>query len=264
MTRHFLVIGGQRCGTTYLAGLLESDRRIAMARPARPEPKAFLGDAVLADGLDGYRRSFFAHAVDEPVLGEKSTSYIEHPAAISRVRAVLGEPAILVQLRDPVARAVSNYRFTRSFGLEDRSLVRALSENLDGPRAWDPDLTSVSPYAYLERGRYLDHLAPWLDSFPTTHHVCFLEHLTDPERHAAALAGVYDALGLDPGAAPRPAGAAVNASEGERPELPGRLVAELRAYYSDSDAALARRLGCALPWATLAGLDPESPSAVRP
>lgn len=252
MIRHLLVIGGQRCGTTFLAGLLDAHPAVAMARPARPEPKVFLDDAILGAGLEGYRRTFFAHATDEVVYGEKSTSYIEYPAAIDRVRRLLGTPVVVAQLRDPVARAVSNYRFTHGFGLEERPLVQALSENLAGPRAWDPSLTSVSPYAYLERGRYVDHLAPWIAAFPDSSHVCFLEEVTDPVHGTAALAAVHDAVGIDPAAAPAPPAGPVNASAGDEPDLPAGLVAELRDYFRDSDAALARLLGRELPWLTTA------------
>lgn len=250
MTHHLLVIGGQRCGTTYLAGLLDAHPQITMARPARPEPKVFLDDAILGLGAEGYRRTYFAHATDEVVLGEKSTSYIEHPAAIERVRDVLGAPVIVAQLRDPVARAVSNYRFTHGFGLEERSLTQALAANLEGPRPWDPSVTSVSPYAYLERGRYVDHLAPWIEAFPGGSHVCFLEEVADPQGGAAALTVLHGAVGVDPALAPaRPEGP-VNASAGDEPELPESLVAELRDYFKDSDAALARLLGRDLPWLT--------------
>ncbi len=255
MTVHLLVIGGQRCGTTFLAERLAAHPAVAMARPVRPEPKVFLDDAILGRGVDWYHETFFGHATDETVLGEKSTSYIEHPAAIARARAVLGSPTVLAQLRDPVARAVSNYRFTLSFGLEDRSLVRALSENLEGPRAWDPELTSVSPYAYLERGRYVDHLRPWFEAFPQGSHVCFLEEMTDPARGGAALRAVYDAVGVDPDRAPagEPGARAglvpVNASSGDAPELPASLRAELRDYFRASDAALAELLQRELPWA---------------
>ncbi len=81
VTRHLLVVGGQRCGTTYLHGLLDEHPEIAMARPARPEPKVFLSDELSGRGLEWYRSTYFAHATDEKVLGEKSTSYLEDPLA---------------------------------------------------------------------------------------------------------------------------------------------------------------------------------------
>jgi hypothetical protein len=246
LTRHLLVIGGQRCGTTYLHALLDAHPDIAMARPARPEPKVFLSAEQSARGLEWYHQTFFGHAGDEAVLGEKSTSYIEHPEAADRAAAMLGAPLVLALLRDPVARAVSNWRFSAGHGLEERPLVRALSENLAGPRPWDPEQSSVSPFAYLERGRYADHLAPWLDRFPGSSSVHFFEDLTGD---AAAVARLYDRLGVDSGFRPEAFGRPVNASEGVEPDLPESLVADLRDYFRDSDERLRRLLGRDLPWA---------------
>ncbi|MBA2558792.1 MAG: sulfotransferase, partial [Propionibacteriales bacterium] len=67
MTRHLLVIGAQRCGTTYLHSILDSHPDITMARPARPEPKVFMSDQLVARGLDWYRETYFGHATSELV-----------------------------------------------------------------------------------------------------------------------------------------------------------------------------------------------------
>ena len=63
---------------------------------------------------------------------------------------------------DPIERAVSNWKFSRASGLEDRPLAEALRQNLAGAVPWDAARTSVSPFAYLERGRYAAQLDPWL------------------------------------------------------------------------------------------------------
>ncbi|HEU5454897.1 MAG TPA: hypothetical protein VFU85_04365, partial [Nocardioides sp.] len=192
-----------------------------------------------------YDRTWFPHAGAAGLLGEKSTSYLDSPEAIHRVTAVLGRPQIVVQLRDPIERAVSNWSFSRSHGMEDRPVAEALARNLDGPLPWDPQLSSVSPYAYLERGRYADHLAPWLDAFPGLVRIQFLEDLVEnPDR----IGELYEWLGVDAGVRPASMGKPVN--QGERPEdqLDEGLVDRLRDYFHDSDRALAGQLGRELPW----------------
>ncbi len=245
MTRHLLVVGAQRCGTTYLHGLLDSHPQITMARPARPEPKAFLDPDSEARGAEWYRRTYFAHATDELVLGEKSTSYIEVPEAAERAARVLGDQTmVLAMLRDPVARAVSNWAFSTDHGLEHRPLETALRENLAAPRAWDPSATSVSPFAYLERGRYADHLAPWYAAFPSRTHVLFLQDLLDDDE---AVGTLFARLGVDPDF--RPEGSTrLNESSEPVPDLPDDLVAAMREYFDASNDALSRRLGRELPW----------------
>jgi Sulfotransferase domain len=245
VTQHLLIIGAQRCGTTYLRSLLDSHPQITMARPARPEPKVFLSAELALRGREWYEATYFAHARSEILLGEKSTSYLEHPEAADRATSVLGLAEIVVMLRDPVARAVSNWQFSNENGLEDRPLDEAVADNLRGPRDWDRAVSSVSPFAYLERGRYADYLEPWYARFPGRVHVRFFEELTTDETE---LAGLYNDLGVDPNFRPDNLGRPVNTSRGAPLELAPSLVAEVRRYVADSDARLRTRLGRELPW----------------
>lgn len=246
MSRHFLVIGGQRCGTTYLHSLLEAHPDVVMARPVRPEPKVFLDADKAARGVEWYDQTYFPHAAGESRWGEKSTSYIESAEAAGRAADVLGDADILVVMRDPVARAVSNWRFSSDNGLEARPLAEALEENLDRAPAWDGAGTSVSPFAYLERGRYADYLPPWQEAFPGRVHLLFLaDLLTD-----TGIADLYARLGVEAAFRPAGAGQPVNESEQEAPDLGGSLVARLRTYFAGSDETLAALVGRALPWPT--------------
>ena len=252
MTRHLLVIGAQRCGTTYLHDLLAAHPDIAMARPARPEPKVFLSDELAGRGPEWYRATYFGHATDEELLGEKSTSYLEHAEAAERAASVLGDPLVLVQLRDPVERAVSHWAFSSDSGLETRPLESALAANLDGPLPWDPERTSVSPFAYLERGRYVDRLGAWRERFGDAMTVSFLEELVAEPRRIGDL---YRSLGVDADFSPTSLGRPVNQSSQTATGLDADLVAQLRDYFRTSDAALEDLLGRPLPWG--------APSATR-
>jgi hypothetical protein len=243
--RHLLVIGAQRCGTTYLHTMLDAHPQITMARPANPEPKVFCSDEATRRGAQWYRETYFAHAGDELLLGEKSTSYLEDPDAPARAAQVLGEVHVLAILRDPVKRAISNWRFSTGNGLETRDLETALRENLAGPRPWDPNRTSVSPFAYLERGRYVDYLVPWMSTFPATSHVLFLEELLEDGKLPESL---WAALGVAPELAGRKHEEAVNESRGEPPVLSGAFLGTLRAYFEKSNRALSAHLGRDLPW----------------
>lgn len=221
-----------------------------MARPARPEPKVFLSDELAERGADWYRATYFAQATAETLLGEKSTSYIEDPRAAERVKATLGPTEIVVLLRDPVERAVSNWRFSTDSGLENRSLEAALQDNLAGATAWDKSTASVSPFAYLERGRYDDYLDPWFSTFPSTTHVHFLDDLKHDD---AAVQRIFAGLRVDAGFLPADRNRAVNQSRTSAPALSSRLLRSLREYFGPSDRALGRRLGRDLPWPTFVG-----------
>lgn len=243
--RHLLVVGAQRCGTTYLSRALDAHPDVTMARPSPPEPKVFCDAGLAARGIDSYHRTWFAHARDEALLGDKSTSYLEDPEAPRRAAVMLGEPEVVVLLRDPVRRAVSHWRFSTANGFEDRDLEDALLADLHGDQPWDPARSSVSPVAYLRRGRYAEQLVPWTETFPATMHVLFLEELlTAPD----VLPGLVADLGLDPSRLPAAGGGVVNASPGDAPVLDAGVRRTLEGYFQESNARLADLLGRTLPW----------------
>ena len=246
MSRHFLVIGAQRSGTTYLRSLLDSHPQIYMARPFRPEPKSFLSDEVILRGAEWYRASYFGDAPGDALLGEKSTSYLEYGTAAHRASRVLPrDTSIVVQLRDPVERAVSNWRFTVANGLEDRTLPEAMEESLEGLLPPTPTGLSVSPFSYLPRGRYAEYLDAWSEAFPGRVRVQFLEEVREDR---SVIHELFAGLGVDPDFQPPGFNVRENVSGTDAVVLAPHLVERLRDYYRESDEALQRRLGRPLPW----------------
>ena len=125
-----------------------------------------------------------------PCSARRAPATSSPPPRPRRVRAVLGDARIVVQLRDPVERAISNWKFSprqRPRGAA-RSARRSSATSTGPPRTGTRGARSVSPYAYLERGRYAEQLVPWLETFPGLVRVQFLEDLVaDPERDRRAL-----------------------------------------------------------------------------
>jgi hypothetical protein len=245
MTRYLLVVGAQRCGTTYLFQVLDEHPEIAMAKPARPEPKVFLDAEKCRRGLAWYEATYFSEAEAVPVHGEKSTSYIESPEAAERAAGMIPDADVLVMLRDPIDRAISNWRFSTASGLEDRPLDQALAENLEGTQPWDRSATSVSPFAYLERGRYVDFIIPWERFFPQRLHVLFLEEVAgNPD----AVARMYQAIGVDPAFSPPSLSTRINAAEQQVSGIDRSLAHRLLGYFKESNGRLRNHLGRELPW----------------
>jgi hypothetical protein len=231
------LVGAQRCGTTSLATALERHPQVAFAQPRRPEPKFFLRPGA-ASAVDTYLARYYPDVGPETRLRcEKSTSYLESDLACAQIAEAFPAAHILVVLRDPVDRAVSHYRFSRSEGIEVLSLEEALDPDAES-RPWDREAISVSPYRYLSRGRYLDDLGRWQRTFGDAVHVVILEDLlAEPERYAELEA----ALGLDPGPVFEPH-ERENAGEGDV-NLDDDTRARLAAWFADANADLAERLG---------------------
>lgn len=247
MADHFVIIGAQRCGTTYLYRLLDEHPEIEMAKPIRPEPKFFLDDARYAKGLDYYATEYFSDPTVQ-VRGEKSTSYLESEVAAERLAASLPSAPLVVVLRDPVQRAISNYRFTAQHGHEHLQLAEALEASLAGEREWDRTRFSVSPYAYVPRGRYVEYLECYAGRVSRERLVVvvFEELVRDPD----VIAGVYEQLGVDPSFRPAGFGTVVNASEESDEQVEPELEAWLREEYQESNRRLEQFLGRELPWAS--------------
>jgi hypothetical protein len=247
---HFVIIGAQRCGTTYLARLLDEHPQVEMAKPFRPEPKFFLDGDRYPLGLEFYEKQFFSDPV-APVRGEKSTSYIESELAVQRIGASLPGATIVIVVRDPARRAVSNHRLSTENGVEHLPLADALRADETGDREWDRARFSVSPFAYLRRGRYADYLERVMRHIPEERiHLMVFEELVADD---AVVAGLFDRLGVDPGFRPAGLGAGVNASDGDEVPDP-ETEAWLRDYFAEPNRRLAAFLGRELPWPQDAGV----------
>lgn len=242
MRTRLFVIGAQRSGTSWLSDVLHAHRDVVMARPARPEPKLFLAGAPDDAAVAEHERRYFAAVPDGvDVLGEKCTSYFEHPEVADAVQEVHPGALFLAVLRSPVQRALSNVRFSAAHGLERRPVDVALDPDVPPPPA--PRGISVSPFDYLARSRYVEHLEPWLRRCgPERLRVVFLSELTAP----GGLDEVRSFLGLSTPLVATPD--RVNASPQGDHHLDEALRERLERYFEPHDRRLTSLLGRDLPW----------------
>jgi hypothetical protein len=239
---NFFIIGAQRSGTTWLYHLLDEHPEIFMAKPVRPEPKFFLDPLAATDKVN-YLSKYFADAKVYQLLGEKGTSYIESPASGERMISMFPDAKIILMLRNPVERAISNYQFTVANGLETRSLVQVFLDLLPAPSS--PITSSVSPFAYLERGLYTHFLPPWHALFGPRLKVIIFEEIRSDQR---ALKDLYNWLNVKETFLPVRFDSKVNQStapvlETEKKEV----VAFLKEYYASSIKELETWLGRKIP-----------------
>jgi len=125
----FFIVGAQRSGTTYLYNLLDKHPEISMAKPVYPEPKFFLQNNSIKK-INQYEKTFFKEKLKQKkVYGEKSTSYYITPQVPKRLISAYPNSKTIFILRNPVYRALSHYFFTKSHGLETRSLEAVFLKN---------------------------------------------------------------------------------------------------------------------------------------
>lgn len=239
MANHFFIVGAQRAGTTYLYVLLDEHPEIEMARPLKPEPKFFLNDSLFAKGLDYYEEHFFGSKPAGWLRGEKSTTYIESKIAAKRIADAFPDANIVIVLRNPVERAISNYWFSVNNGIENASMEDAFINEGKRWLNYDRSKFSTSPFAYLQRGRYAEYISLYEKHFPQDNIklILFEELITEP----GVLRDLFGTLGVHRDFVPNVFGQVVNASQKAAGEMTPALRDYLREYFSDANSELAER-----------------------
>lgn len=162
----FIIGGAPRSGTTYLAECLARHPDVFMARPFVPEPKVFMGPRQPLDVYHERYRQLFAAAGGRPERGEKTSYYLESAEARGLIRQVVPDARLLFIVREPVARAYSNYLKTTKGGLETLSFAEAIAMEGQRPSPLPPGKDYARPFDYLARGDYAALARPYLETFP--------------------------------------------------------------------------------------------------
>ncbi|MFM2308883.1 MAG: hypothetical protein RLY87_1004 [Chloroflexota bacterium] len=246
MTQHFFIGGAQRSGTTYAYHLCADHPEIEMALPVRPEPKFYLNPKLYSQGYAYYRSTYFGKKPGARLYGEKSTSYIEVASAAKAMAEQIPDAKIVFVLRNPIERAISNYRFSLFHGVENVSMEEAFRREAERVEQFDHQKYSVSPYAYLRRGRYIEYIEMWEQFFrPEQIHILIYEQMVSAD---APVRGLYAFLGVDTEYRAPTRGEIINAnSEDAGEELSVALRTELQAHYAPYTARLRAHTGLAIP-----------------
>ena len=145
----FLIIGGAKCATTWLQNSLQRSDGIEM-----PDPELHYFSRNYDRGAVWYAEQL-PNAGDEVLIGEKSNSYLTEVEAAERIKSDLPDVKLIVQMRNPVERAYSDYCMLFRRGEVDDD-VRT---HLDPDRAADD--------RFIHDGRYAMHLSRFLELFPS-------------------------------------------------------------------------------------------------
>jgi hypothetical protein len=164
----FIIAGAPRSGTTWLYAVLDRHPDVYMAKPRSPEPKFFLVDELYAQGLARYAE-WFEPARPDQRAGEKSTNYLERAVVAERMAHDVPNVRLVFILREPAARAYSNYLWSCMNGMEDEDFATALAREDERERTLPPAMRYARPHAYFSRGLYAELLRPFFDRFPREH-----------------------------------------------------------------------------------------------
>lgn len=179
-----LLIGVMKGGTTSLFNYLVQHRRVF---PAIGKEIWYLSGSRLNMGESWYRRHFFgkwkrrfleARLGGPVVTVDASADSICSPDAPRRAWNINPKARVIAVLRDPVKRAISQYRFQLEIGddFATASLDEEISRQLDRLEKDGIDLrremAGPTGERLVSQGLYWHMLKPWIDVY---RHVCVVE-----------------------------------------------------------------------------------------
>lgn len=181
----FLIGGAPKCGTTSLATALGRHPRVFI--PARKE-LSFFHCEEFHRGLAAYAEHFRDAAAGQ-LAGEATPDYLGSALAAERIATALPGVRLVFVLRDPVARALSHFRFRVGAGREERPLARVLADEHAAP---------LAPASYVIRhSRYSEGLRRYHSLLgPERVHTIVFEELVAETREE--LAKLQRFLALEP------------------------------------------------------------------
>ncbi|MEG4054141.1 MULTISPECIES: tetratricopeptide repeat protein [unclassified Microcoleus] len=160
---NFIIIGSQRCGTTSLYTYLAQHPQILT--PIKKEMDFFSWH--FDRGIDWYLAHFPPIPPGEQFLtGEASPSYFDSREAPERLYSLFPEAKLIVLLRNPVDRAISQFYRLTDLNWEARSLDRVISDEIERLSQNPEYIIGEEPGNYLARGRYIEFIKNWLAFFP--------------------------------------------------------------------------------------------------
>ncbi len=238
--RIFFIVGAQRAGTSYLYEVLDQHPEICMARPLKPEPKFFLKSENCDLGIDYYLETFYKNRNSKSILGEKSTSYLERIDAGERMKEMFPQAKIIISLRNPVERALSNYYFSKLNGLE----TRIASDAFFGKSMPASYTTSVSPHLYMERGRYVEYIHSYYKIFGAENVRVLLFDRTIG--NLAEISSLYKFIGANDSFVPTNIYEKINAGS-EMESVSEEMRERMKDYFKSSNRDLENLLGYKIP-----------------
>lgn len=214
-----------------------------MLKPFIPEPKIFILPEERTP--DEYRADIAARVgerAETRLVGEKTSYYFESAVVVPRITQTLLTVRMVFILREPVARAYSNYLWSRQNGLETLSFEEACNAEATRPDPMPREKAYVRPYDYLSRGRYGTHAQRWLRAVDRKR-VLFLLY----EDLEAAPERLFERLHEFLGVRPLPLGESlvgrINASEPSTAPPPQEFQQRLRHHFTDEVALFAELTG---------------------
>ena len=152
----FIIVGAMKCGTTSLGFHLQRHPQVCIPNG---EVHFFENEKNFQKGMGWYENRIRRFEGPQTVVrGEKTAAYTYHPDVPGRIHAAFPETKLVWILREPVARAHSNYIHAFRTGSVRGSFEEAVEKEAERMKR------SIY-FGYLERSRYAPQVERYLELF---------------------------------------------------------------------------------------------------
>lgn len=191
MSPSFIIPGETKCGTTTFYQCMTQHPRIAAANVKEPN------NFIRYGGTAAFCRMHYPLLAarwlrgGRLITGEASVEYLSKPDVPAAIHAMLPDVKLIIMFRNPVARALSDFKMMRKAGRETEDFDRVVARVLD----WlaNPELARLvdvaaradaPPLRYVTKGHYARTLQPWLATFPRAniHIIRSEDFFAEPQR----------------------------------------------------------------------------------
>lgn len=187
---NFLIVGTMRCGTSSLYHYLRSHPQIYLSDIKEPgflvadylrhipkEDPRYDSTQKRILNFQDYQNLFRNHS-DEKCIGEATTAcLILYESSIKNIKKYLGDIKIIIGLRDPIPRALSNYNYIVKLGFDNNSLAYNIEmENYRLKNNWDPI------WAIKKMGFYHEHVNAFVNEFSDVYIYNFDEFVNNTQK----------------------------------------------------------------------------------
>ena len=235
---HFLGLGTQKGGTTSLQKLLEQHTEVYL--PPCKEVHYF---SLHSEQPPSWYAAHYDKARHSQRRGDITPFYLFHPDAPARIRKLLPDARMIVLLRDPVERALSQVFHARRHGFEALEVADALAAEPE--RLASGNAYNFQKHSYVARSRYLEQLDRYEALFPKRQLLVLKsEDLFASTRHVWEKIQCF--LELQP--IPLTALPRANAGSGEANDVPAGVRKRLRKMLSTTASGVKERYGIDWGW----------------
>lgn len=193
----FIIIGSMRCGTTSLYEYLTYHPQFVPA--LKKEVKFF--NFNYESGKDWYKAHFPSILEGSGyITGEGSPDHLYYPEVATKIKELFPDMKLIVMLRNPVERSISQYYHWVKVGAEYRSLEKAIADEIELiEQMASPNFNGVikrkGDSGCLLESVYIHFLEKWMSVIPKEQFL-IIKSEDFYANTADSLRQVYDFIGL--------------------------------------------------------------------